>query len=186
MLINISKIKKGICFKMNNKYYKIINFLHVKPGKGNAFVRTKIKNLKNGNIIINNFTSGNKIDKIEIISKHYIFIYKNKEKFYFINKNNYNQIFLSENFIGRKKKFLKENDNVIINFLKKKNIPLSLKIKKYIYLKVKKTNIIKGNNINKKTFLENGINIYTPSFIKEGDIIKINTKTEKYIERLKK
>ncbi|WGH27621.1 MAG: elongation factor P [Candidatus Shikimatogenerans bostrichidophilus] len=179
MLINISKIKKGICFKMNNKYYKIIDFLHIKPGKGNAFVRTKIKNLQNNNIIINNFSSGSKINKIEIKSKYYIFLYKKEKKFYFINKNNYNQIFLSKNFIGKSNiKFLKENDNVIINFFKKKNIPLSLKIKKYVYLKVKK--IIKN-----KAFLENDISIYTPSFIKEGDIIKINTKTKKYIERLK-
>ncbi|WGH26080.1 MAG: elongation factor P [Candidatus Shikimatogenerans bostrichidophilus] len=195
MLINISKIKKGLCFKMNNKYYKIIYFLHVKPGKGNAFVRTKIKNLHNGNIIKNNFSSGVKINKIEIKSINYIFLYKKNNNFFFINKINYNQIILSKDFIGKKKiKFLKENVNVIINFINEYknniNIPLSLKINKYIYLKVKNTkNIIKGNTINKiykKSILENNIIIYTPLFIKKGDIIKINTTNNKYIERVKK
>ncbi|WGH25717.1 MAG: elongation factor P [Candidatus Shikimatogenerans bostrichidophilus] len=189
ILINISKIKKGICFEMNNKFFKIIEFLHVKPGKGNAFVRTKIKNLQNGNIINNNFSSGSKINKIEIESKHYTFLYKKDNNFYFINKNDYNQIYLSINFIGKNNiLFLKENDNVIINFIKDKNFPLSLKIKKYVFLKVKKTKKEKkGNSINKnykKSILETGISIYTPLFIKKGDLIKVNTKNKQYIERV--
>ncbi|WOX79387.1 elongation factor P [Candidatus Shikimatogenerans bostrichidophilus] len=182
MLINISNLKKGIYIKIKNNYYKVIEFLHVKPGKGNAFVRTKIKNLKNGNIITNNFSSGSKIKKIEIESKYYTYLYNKNNNFFFINKQNYNQIVLSKNFIGKNNvSFLKENDNVIINFIKDQ--PLSLKINKYVFLKVKNTKYINNKNY-KQSILETGIIIYTPLFIKKGDIIKINTKTKKYIERI--
>ncbi|WGH25353.1 MAG: elongation factor P [Candidatus Shikimatogenerans bostrichidophilus] len=186
MLINISKIKKGICLEIKKKYFKIMDFLHVNPGKGNAFVRTIIKNLQNGNIIKKNFFPGTKINKIEIVSKHYIFLYKKNQNFYFINKKNFNQINLYSDFIGDKIMFLKNNDEVIINFIKNNNFPLSLKINKYVILKVIKNKIeIKGNKKYKKSILETGLSIYTPLFIKIGDYIKINTATKQYIERIK-
>ncbi|WGH25165.1 MAG: elongation factor P [Candidatus Shikimatogenerans bostrichidophilus] len=190
MLINISKIKKGICLEIKNKFFKIIDFLHVNPGKGNAFVRTRIKNLQNGNIIKKTFFPGTKINKIEIYSKHYFFLYKKQNNFFFINKINFNKINLYSDFIGDKSLFIKENDEVIINFIKinNNNFPLSLKINKYVVLKVIKTKIeIKGNTINKnyqKSILETGLSIYTPLFIKIGDNIKINTTTKEYIERI--
>ncbi|WGH24984.1 MAG: elongation factor P [Candidatus Shikimatogenerans bostrichidophilus] len=185
MLINISKIKNGLTIKINNNYYKIISFLHVKPGKGNAFVRTKIKNLINGKINNKNFPSGFKINYIKLISIKYLFLYKTNENFIFINKENFSQIILSKNFIGNKKKFIKKNDTVIINFIKGKNKPLYLTIKKYVILKVIKDDIKVNNNSNKKSIVETGLSIYTPLFIKIGDYIKINTKTKKYIERIK-
>ncbi|MDH3004393.1 MAG: elongation factor P [Candidatus Shikimatogenerans sp. JK-2022] len=189
MLINLSNIKNGIIVKINNNYFKIINFLHVNPGKGNTFVRTKLKNLINGNIIKYTFFKSSKINKINIISKNFIFLYRKKNNFYFINKKNFNQIYLSKKFLNKKYLFIKENDNVIIDFIKNKKIPLLLKIKKFVILKVINQNIeIKGNSKKKKfkkSILETGLTIYTPYFINIGDYIKINTKNKKYIERVK-
>ncbi|MDH3004327.1 MAG: elongation factor P [Candidatus Shikimatogenerans sp. JK-2022] len=189
MLINISKIKKGLCFEIENNFFKIIDFLHVKPGKGNVFVRTKIKNLKNGNIKKYTFFQGTKINKIEIVSKEYTYLYKNNNIFFFINKKNFDQINLSKDFIGENYLLLKENNNIIINFIKNKKQPLYLSFNKYVILKVISNKIeIQGNTINKrykKSILETGLTIYTPLFINVGDYIKINTKTKKYIERIK-
>ncbi|WGH24802.1 MAG: elongation factor P [Candidatus Shikimatogenerans bostrichidophilus] len=189
MLINISKIKKGIYFKNKNNFYKIIDFLHVKPGKGNAFLRTKIKNIKNGNIIKYIIPCGAKINKINIISKYYTYLYKEKKEYYLINKSNYNLISLSKNFFNKYSMLIKKNDIIEIIFNKDNNEPLFCKYKKYVILKVVNSeSVIKGNtkkNKYKKSILETGLSIYTPLFIKIGDYIKINTKTLKYIERIK-
>ncbi|WGH24617.1 MAG: elongation factor P [Candidatus Shikimatogenerans bostrichidophilus] len=189
MLINISKIKKGIYIEKNNNCYKIIDFLHVKPGKGNAYVRTKIKNIKNGNIIKYIIPCGIKINKINIISKFYTFLYKDSNKYILIDKKSYNLISLSKVFFYNYSKLIKKNDIIEIIFNKDNNEPLFIKYKNYVTLKVIKSEfIIKGNtkkNKYKKSILETGLSIYTPLFIKEGDYIKINTKTLKYIERVK-
>lgn len=188
MLINTSKIKKGLYFEKNSKYYKIIDFLHVKPGKGNAFIRTTIKNLNDGNIIKNTFPSGSKINKINLKSRRYKYIYKNNEDFVFINKQNFNTLSLSEKFLNKYYYFLKKNDEVEIVFIKESNIPLFIKKNKYSILKVIDTSIdIRGNTVKnklKKVFLETGLYIYAPYFIKQGDYIKVNTSTFKYIERI--
>lgn len=188
MLINISKIKKGLYIEIKKKIFKVFYFKHVNPGKGHSFIRTKLKNINNNNIIKLTFLSSQKLKLIKIISKHYIFLFKKKNKFLFINKNNFNQIYLSKKLVGNKKYFLKENSSVIIDFLNN-IIPVYLHIKNYVLLKVIETaKELKGNNKKrnyKKSILETGLKINTPLFIKKGNIIKINTKKKIYIERIK-
>ncbi|MDH3004539.1 MAG: elongation factor P, partial [Candidatus Shikimatogenerans sp. JK-2022] len=154
------------------------------------FIRTKIKNLNNGRVNKFTFFKGTKIKKIEIVTKKYIFLYRKNKLFYFINKKKFNQIYLDNIFIGHYRYFLKSNENVLISFIKGRNIPLFLEIKKYVTLKVIKSNLeIKGDSVNrkfKKCKIETGLYIHTPLFINVGDIVKVNTKTCKYIERIKK
>ncbi|BAO66324.1 elongation factor P [Candidatus Karelsulcia muelleri] len=188
MIISTSNIKKGLCIIFNNEIYKIIEFLHVKPGKGPAFIRTKLKNFITGRIIENNFISGHKIKEINLEYKIYIFLYKNKINYYFMNIKDYNQISIEKKYI-KKYKFLKSGQEVIIIYKENNKTPFYVKIPSKVILKVIDTEIaLKGDtvtNTNKYVKLETGLIIQVPLFINIGDNIKINTENSMYIERIK-
>lgn len=189
-MILTSNIKKGIYIILNNNFYKIIDFLHVKPGKGNAFIRTKLKNIKNGSILENTFPSGHKIKEIFIQNHIYIYIYKNKLEYYFMNIKNYNQISFNKKKIKDKIKFLKEGIKVNIAFKKGSEEPISLSLPPNVILKVSYTEPgIKGDTVKNSTKLaklETGLVIQVPLFIKKGEYIKVNTENGLYLERIKK
>ncbi|XBT18764.1 MAG: elongation factor P [Candidatus Shikimatogenerans sp. Tcar] len=178
--------------KINNILYKVIKFLHVKPGKGLAFIRLKLKNIFNGNIIIYNISSKKKINNIKIINKTYIYLYNKNNIYYFIN-NKYNIINIIKNNYNLNNFFYKSGDKVSIYFEKKNNKKKIIFIKnpKYLISKVKKINIfdIKNYNINDNYMyvkLENNLIIKAPLFINKNDYIKINLIKKKYIKRIKK
>ncbi|WP_185860699.1 elongation factor P [Blattabacterium cuenoti] len=187
-------LKKGLYIQWNNEIFKIIDFLHVKPGKGYAFIRTKLKNLVTGHIVENNFSAKYKLKKVQIESYLYRYLYKKRNIFHFINDNNYDQIQIEEKLIKNINiGFLKEGMKISIFFhikSEKEKIFLFLKIPSTVILKVKKTEYIKKgdtiNKTNKTVILETGTKLLVPSFIYIGDLIKINTKNRSYIERVRK
>lgn len=187
-MIYTTNIKKGLCIKYNNDFYKVINFLHVNPGKGQAFIRTKLKSLTNGKILENNFPSGHKIQKIDIKSSIFKYLYRDNTDLHFMDIENYNQISINKNSI-KNYKFLKEGINLTIIFMKNDKKPISVEIPVNVILKVNYTEpAIKGDtatNATKIATLENGLNIQVPLFINNGEYIKINTETGLYIERNK-
>ncbi len=167
-----------------NEPYKIKYLDFIKPGKGNSFIRTKIKNLITKKIIEKNFKSFNNIKKANIFIDKYEYIYKFKNNWFFINKKNFNQIFLNEKIILKNKYLICNNNIYNIVFWNKK--PIDINIPKYIIIKV---NLIK-NNIEKKiknkiAILSTGLEINVPNFINSGNLIKINTKLKCYISRIK-
>ena len=108
-----SDIRKGLCIKYNNDIYKIIEFLHVKPGKGPAFVRTKLKSVTNGKVIDNTFSAGHKIDDVRVETKKYQYLYKDAETYHFMNVDDYNQITVQEVILDSSQ-FLKEGEIVTV------------------------------------------------------------------------
>ena len=180
--------RNGLCFNYNGDPWKIESFLHVKPGKGPAFVRTKIRNLNTGRLLENTFTSGVKIDVIRIENRKYQFLYANGNNYHLMNNDDYEQIIMQKDSIDNVQ-FLKEGDNVEVLFHADKGIPLSSQVPSHVFLEISFTEPgVKGNtatNTFKPAKTETGADIQVPLFINEGDRIKIDTEKGSYIERVK-
>ena len=183
-----SNFRNGLCFNHNGDPWKIESFLHVKPGKGPAFVRTKIRNLKTGKLLENTFTSGVKIDVIRIENRKYQFLYAEKNDYHLMNNDDYEQIIMIKDSIDNVQ-FLKEGDNIEVLFHADKGIPLSAQVPSHVLLEISFTEPgVKGNtatNTFKPAKTETGADIQVPLFINEGDRIKIDTEKGAYIERVK-
>ena len=187
-MANTSDIRKGLCIKFNNDIYKIIEFLHVKPGKGPAFVRTKLKSVSSGKVIDNTFSAGHKIDSIRVETNKYQFLYNENDQFHFMNTDNYEQINIDKNIIDSSE-LLKEGEVVSISINSEDGMPLSVDMPASVILEIKETEPgLKGNtatNATKPALTETGARINVPLFINEGDKIRIDTDKGTYQERIK-
>ena len=187
-MASASDIRKGLCIKYNNDIFKIIEFLHVKPGKGPAFVRTKLKSVTTGRVIDNTFSAGNKIEDIRVETSKFQFLYSEGEDFNFMNVGDYNQISLDKNILDYPD-LLKEGELVSISINTEDGLPLSVGMPASVVLKVTHTEPgVKGNtatNATKPATVETGAQINVPLFINEGDKIKIDTEKGNYQERVK-
>ncbi|MBT8239545.1 MAG: elongation factor P, partial [Croceitalea sp.] len=183
-----SDIRKGLCIKYNNDIFKIIEFLHVKPGKGPAFVRTKLKSVTTGKVIDNTFSSGHKIEDVRVETRSYQFLYAEGDTFHFMNTDDYNQITLQKETLDAPD-LLKEGEVVTILFNTEDSMPLSVDMPASVVLEVSHTEPgVKGNtatNATKPATVETGARINVPLFINEGDKIKIDTEKGAYMERAK-
>ena len=180
--------RNGLCIQFNGYPWKIESFQHVKPGKGPAFVRTKIRNLTTGRLLENTFTSGVKIDVIRIENRKYQFLYSEGEDCHLMNLDDYEQIVLGKDFIENVQ-FLKDGENVNVLFHADKGLPLSAQVPTHVVLEIAFTEPgIKGNtatNTFKPAKTETGADVQVPLFINEGDKIKIDTEKGAYLERVK-
>ena len=183
-----SDIRKGLCIHYNNDIYKIIEFLHVKPGKGPAFVRTKLKSVTNGKVVDNTFSAGHKIDEVRVETKRFQFLYKEAQTYHFMNVDDYNQITIEENLLDSYE-FLKKGEIVTVLTNTEDGSSLSVEMPQNVTLEISSTEPgIKGNtatNATKPAILETGAKINVPLFINEGDKIKIDPEKGSYIERVK-
>ena len=187
-MASTSDIRKGLCIKYSNDIFKIIEFLHVKPGKGPAFVRTKLKSVTTGKVIDNTFASGHKIDDVKVVTSQYQFLYNDSENYHFMNNDDFNQITISKDKIDFPN-LLKEGENVSIIVNSENNTILSVDMPLSVILEVVHTEPgVKGNtatNATKPAKLETGATVNVPLFINEGDKLKIDTEKSQYIERIK-
>ncbi len=187
-MASTSDIRKGLCIRYNNDIYKIIEFLHVKPGKGPAFVRTKLKSVTSGKVLDNTFSAGHKIEDIRVESQKFQYLYNDGEFFHFMNNDDYTQIRLTESSLDTPD-LLKEGENVTIQINTEDNSPLSVDMPQYVVLEVTATEPgLKGNtatNATKPATVETGATVNVPLFINEGDIIRIDTEKGAYHERMK-
>jgi elongation factor P len=183
-----SDIRNGLCIKYNNDIYKIIEFLHVKPGKGPAFVRTKLKSVTNGKVIDNTFSAGHKIEDVRVETHKFQFLYADDDFYHFMNQEDYSQIQLVEAALD-KPELMKEGEVVTVIINTEDNSPLSVELPASVVLQVKSTEPgIKGNtatNATKPAVMETGAEVNVPLFINEGDKIKIETEKGTYKERVK-
>ena len=180
--------RNGLCFNYNGFPWKIESFLHVTPGKGPAFVRTKIRNLTTGRLLENTFTSGVKIDVIRVENRKYQFLYAEGEDYHLMNNDDYEQILMPKNNIDNVQ-FLKEGETVEVLFHADEGLPLSAQVPSHVTLEIAHTEPgVKGNtatNTFKPANTETGADIQVPLFINEGDKIKIDTEKGTYLERVK-
>lgn len=181
-------IRNGLCIKFNNDIYKIIEFLHVKPGKGPAFVRTKLKSLTNGKVLDNTFSAGHKIEEVRVETHTFQYLYAEGNDFHFMNNETFEQITLNKNVLDAPD-LLKEGTNVMIQINAETEAPLSVDMPASIVLEVTYAEPgVKGNtatNATKPATVETGATVNVPLFINEGDKIKIDTATGNYMERVK-
>ena len=187
-MASTSDIRKGLCIKYNNDIYKIIEFLHVKPGKGPAFVRTKLRSVTSGKILDNTFSAGHKIEDIRVETQKYQFLYSEGDQFHFMNTDDYNQISVDKKIMDAPE-LLKEGEIVSISINSEDGLPLSADMPASVVLEVTHTEPgVKGNtatNATKPATVETGAIINVPLFINEGDKIKVDTEKGSYNERVK-
>ena len=187
-MASTSDIRKGLCIKYNNDIYKVIEFLHVKPGKGPAFVRTKLKSVTSGKVLDNTFSAGHKIEDIRVETHKYQFLYSEGEQYNFMNTDDYNQITVEKSVLDAPE-LMKEGEMVSISINTEDGMPLSADMPASVVLEVTHTEPgVKGNtatNATKPATVETGASINVPLFINVGDKIKVDTEKGNYIERVK-
>ena len=187
-MANTSDIRNGLCIRYNHDIFKIVEFLHVKPGKGPAFVRTKLKSVTTGKVIDNTFSAGHKIDDVRVETHKFQFLYNDAEGYHLTNQEDYSQIALQESAIDRPD-LLKEGDVVTVIINSEDGLPLSVEMPQSVILEVTATEPgVKGNtatNATKPATVETGATVMVPLFINEGDKIKIETEKGTYKERVK-
>ncbi len=184
-----SDFKNGLCLKFNNDLYTIVEFQHVKPGKGGAFVRTKLKSLTTGKVIDNTFNAGVKVETARIERRPHQFLYQDHAGYHFMDNGSFEQISLEESLISAPQ-FLKEGQEVEILFHQETAKPLSCDLPPFVDLEVTYTEPgFKGDTATKTlkpATLETEHQIQVPLFIDNGDVLKIDTRTASYVERVKK
>ena len=183
-----SDIRKGMCIEFNNDIYSVVEFQHVKPGKGNAFVRTKLKSLTTGRVIDNTFPAGHKINDVRVERRKFQFLYSDDMGFHFMDNETYEQLLLEEAKVSNPG-MLKEGTEVEILFHAEKEIPLQMDLPQYIIVEVTYTEPgLRGDtatNTLKPATIETGAEVKVPLFINTGDKIKVDTATGTYMERAK-
>ena len=181
-------IKNGLCIKFNDKLYQIIEFQHVKPGKGPAFVRTKMRQIETGKVLDNTFSAGHKIEEVRVETHTFQYLYAEGEDFHFMNTESFEQITLNKKVLDNPG-LLKEGTNVMVQINSETDAPLSVDMPASIVLEVTYAEPgVKGNtatNATKSATVETGATVNVPLFINEGDKIKIDTASGSYMERVK-
>jgi len=180
--------RKGLKVEMNGDPWVIVDFQHVKPGKGAAFTRTKIKNLKNGQVVEHNIRSGEKLGKPDLEERSMQYLYKDPTGYHFMDTSNYEQISLSAQDMGSSKDYLIENNSIKVLFFQGKSI--GVEVDTFVELKVVETPPgIKGDTATgamKQATMETGLVVNVPLHIAEGDYLKIDTRDGVYMERVKR
>lgn len=183
-----SDIKNGLCLEMNNELYSVVEFLHVKPGKGAAFVRTKLKNLKTGKVIPHTFNAGTKINVQRVERRPYQFLYKDDMGYNFMHKDTFEQIPIPEELIDAPE-LMKEGQEVEIVFHADTETPLNCDLPPFVELEVTYSEPgVRGDtatNTLKPATVETGATVNVPLFIETGEKIKVDTRTKTYAERVK-
>jgi len=186
-MYDTSDFRNGLKIEIDGTPFEIIEFLHVKPGKGGAFVRTKLKNLQTGAVLNKTFRSGEKVGKPDLVDRHMQYLYSQGDELIFMDMETYEQFSIPFEKIEDKAKFLKENMEVDVLYYK--NEPISIELPTFVVLEVKETEPgFKGDTATggtKPAILETGAKINVPLFINVGDRLKIDTRTGQYVERVK-
>ncbi len=185
MALSVNEIKSGVTILVDGQVHIVIETQHVKPGKGAAFVRVKLRNLKNGGIQEKTFRGDEKIEEAFVEERRLQYLYVSGNLFHFMDQDNFEEITVSEDNLGDKKKFLKDNLEVTGYFYK--NETLNINLPNFIEFKVVHTEPgIKGDTAKsgaKPAQIETGATVQVPLFINVGDGIKVDTRTGEYVER---
>lgn len=184
-MVSVTNLKNGIAVKLDNNLFYVVYFQHVKPGKGGAFVRTKLKNVRTGAVLEKTFRAGEELEEIYLESKPMEYLYQESEHLVFMDLQTYDQIHVALNLCEEAIEFLKENTEVKVMLYQ--GTPLRIELPLKVELRVIETPPnFKGNTASggtKPAKLESGATIQVPFFIEAGDVIKVNTEKKEYIQR---
>ena len=185
-MVSTNDIRPGQSLIIDGTIYLILEYQHVKPGKGKAFVKTKLKNLSDGGVVDKTFRADENVEQAFIDKQSFNYLYKDNNDYVFMNNETYEQINLNEMIIEDKYLFMKENQEITIQMYK--NTPIDILLPASVDLKVTKAEpAVKGDTVtstNKVVTCETGLEISVPMFIEENEIIKIDTKNKTYMTRL--
>ena len=177
-MISTNEFRKGSKVEFKSDPYEIIDFQHVKIGRGGAIVRTKMKNMRTGSIIEENFKGGEKLNTPGLEERSMQYLYNQDNMYYFMDMENYEQSPLSIEQLGESKNFIKEN--MLVKVLYYGGSPITIEVPMFVELK-----IVKTSGGSKPAVLETGLTVKVPLHLNEGDIIKVDTRTFEYVERVK-
>ena len=184
-MILAGDLRKGITFVYENNIYIVVDFLHVKPGKGSAFVRTKIKNVVTGAVLEKTFNPTEKFEKAVIETKQMEYLYSDGELYYFMDPETYEQFPYNKSLVEEALPYMLENTNVVVKFFKGEVFSVSPQL--FVVLEVKNTEPGLQGDTTKASFkpatMETGLELQVPLFVNNGDKIKIDTRTGEYVER---
>ena len=187
-MADTSDLRNGLIIRFKNDLYTVVEFQHVKPGKGGAFVRTMVKNLRTGKVLDNTFRSGESIDIVRVERRKYQFLFKESSGFVLMDNETYDQITVAEEYFGDGKDYLKEGIEVELLLDDKEQI-INVELPVFVNLTVIETEPgFRGDtatNTFKPAKLETGAQITVPLFVNEGDMLKVDTRTGGYVERVK-
>jgi elongation factor P len=185
-MADTSDFRNGMILNRGGEYWSIVEFQHVKPGKGGAFVRTKIKNLLTGQVKDNTFRAGERVEEVRVVRRPHQYLYETDGMYYMMDKESFEQIPLSESMLGDKREFLKENTDVDI--LIDGDRPLLVELPTFVELEVKETEPgVRGDTAqgaSKGATMETGLVVQVPLFVETGDTLRIDTRTGKYVTRV--
>ncbi|HEY7203709.1 MAG TPA: elongation factor P [Methylomirabilota bacterium] len=185
MQVSTAEFKKGLKIQFDGEPYSIVDFQHVKPGKGGAFVRTKLKHMKLGRVIDNTFRAGEKVELVDFDEKRMQYLYRD-DRYHFMDLDTYDQISLSAEEVGDARDFLKENIEVEILFIN--DSPVTVELPNFIELQITKTDPgIRGDTASggsKPATLETGAVVQVPLFLNPGDVVKVDTRSGEYLGRV--
>ena len=185
MVVSTAEFKKGLRIVFDGQPYAIVDFQHVKPGKGGAFVRTKLKHMRLGKVIDNTFRSGEKVELVEYDEKHMQFLYKD-DRYHFMDTESYEQVSLSADEVGDVREYLKENTEVDVLYID--GSPATVELPNFVELAIARTDPgVRGDTAQggtKPAKLETGAVVQVPLFIEEGDVLKVDRREDKYLTRV--
>jgi len=186
-MYSTAEFKKGVKIELDGVPYTIVDFQHVKPGKGGAFVRTKLKSLLTGRVLEQTFRSGERVKRPDLMERDMQYLYREGDSFCMMDNETYEQMMLTEDQVGEVRFYLTENLDVKILFFNQQ--PVAVEAPLFVELEVAQTGSgLKGDTAaggTKPATLESGVTIQVPLFINEGDRVKVDTRTGSYIERVK-
>lgn len=181
-----NQFRNGLKIEIDNEPFVIVAFQHVKPGKGGAFVRTKLKSLITGNVLDKTFRSGEKVGKPQLEEKEMQYLYASDNQYHFMDTETYEQLFLTEDQLGISKNYLQEN--VVAKVLFYNGQPIGVELPIFVELPIVETDPgVRGDTASggtKPAVLETGVTVQVPLFLNVGDTIKVDTRTGQYIERV--
>ena len=186
-MYSTTDFRKGLKIEIEGEPYIIVDFQHVKPGKGGAFVRTRLKSLVTGNVIDQTFRSGDRVDTPDLEEREMQFLYETGGEYHFMDTHTFEQLFLTADNLGESKDFLKEN--LVIKALFHNKRPIGIEVPMFVELKVIQSDPgVRGDTATgatKPATLESGAVIQVPLFVEEGETIRVDTRTHEYITRVK-
>ena len=184
-MISTSDFRSGAKVEISGEPFIIVEYQHVKPGKGGAFVRTRLKSLKTGNVLERTYRSGETLDEPDIEEKEMQFLYAQGSEYHFMDTSSYEQLAFEQDQLGDSRDFLKEN--MLAKILIYKGKPLTVEVPTFVELKITGTDPgVRGDTASggtKPAVLETGATIKVPLYLEEGDVIKIDTRSRSYVER---
>lgn len=185
MQVSTSEFKKGLRIVHDGEPYQIVDFQHVKPGKGGAFVRTKLKHMKTGRVIDPTYRAGEKLELVDFEDKHMQFLYRD-DRYHFMDTETYEQVSLSAEEVGEARLYLRENTEVDVLYIK--GAPVTVEVPNFVELTITNTDPgVRGDTAqggSKTATLETGAVVQVPLFLNEGDVVKVDTRSGDYLGRV--